>query len=61
MKYSELHRLIKRHGWILVNQRGKGSHYIYEKDGRNYPVPFHGSDEVPKGLEQKIKKEMGLF
>ena len=58
MKYSELHRLILRNGWIAIRQ--KGSHIIYEKDGRRYPVPNHGSKEISRGLEIKIKKEMEL-
>ena len=36
------------------------SHYIYEKDGKTYPVPYHGAKEVGKGLQKKIEKEMGL-
>lgn len=58
MKSSELNRLILRNGWIVVSQRG--SHTKYEKDGRIYVATFHGSKEVGKGLELKIKKEMGL-
>jgi len=58
MKSSELHRLILKNGWRHI--RTKGSHYIYEKDGKTYPAPYHGSDEVGKGLEKTIKKEMGL-
>ena len=58
MKSSELHRLIRKHGWELI--RSEGSHYIYSKGGRTYPVPFHGAKEVGKGIEKKIKKEMGL-
>ncbi|MDO8993085.1 type II toxin-antitoxin system HicA family toxin [Daejeonella sp.] len=58
MKSSEFHRKIKKNGWLHI--RTSGSHYIYEKEGRTYPVPFHASDEVPKGTEMKIKKEMGL-
>jgi predicted RNA binding protein YcfA (HicA-like mRNA interferase family) len=54
MKYNELHRLIHRNSWIIVRQTG--SHVIYEKDGLHYPVPNHGSDEVKKGLEIKLKK-----
>jgi mRNA interferase HicA len=30
------------------------------KNGRTYPVPYHGSDEVGKGIEKTIKKEMNL-
>jgi mRNA interferase HicA len=59
MKSSELNRLILRNGWKVYRQNGT-SHIIYEKDGKHYPVPFHGSKEVGKGLEMKIKKEMGL-
>ncbi|WP_152266926.1 type II toxin-antitoxin system HicA family toxin [Agriterribacter humi] len=54
MKSSELHRLILKNGWEHI--RATGSHYIYEKDGVRYPVPYHGSHEVGKGLEKKIKK-----
>lgn len=58
MKSKELHFLILANGWRRV--WSTGSHYIYEKDGRRYPVPYHGPKEVGKGLEKKIKREMGL-
>ncbi|MBX0332585.1 type II toxin-antitoxin system HicA family toxin [Pontibacter sp. HSC-14F20] len=58
MKSKELHRLIEQAGWVCI--RVTGSHYIYKKDGRVFPVPFHGSKEVGTGLASKIKKEMGL-
>lgn len=58
MKYSEFHRKIKKEGWIHI--RTKGSHYIYEKDGKKYPVPYHGSKEIPTGLQKRMAKEMGI-
>ena len=58
MKSSEFHRLVKKNGW--VHKRTVGSHYIYEKNGVTFPVPFHGAHELGKGLEKKIRKEMGL-
>ena len=58
MKSSELHRRIRKNGWAHI--RTVGSHYIYEKDGRTYPVPYHGSKEIGTGLEKKIIKEMEL-
>ena len=58
MKYCELHRLVLRNGWIV--KRRNGSHVIYEKEGRTYPVPDHGSKEISRPMELKIKKEMGL-
>lgn len=58
MKYSELHRIIRRNGWLEIRQ--SGSHVIYEKDEVVVPVPFHGAKEVPEGLRKKIWKQMGL-
>ena len=58
MKSNELHRLIQSQGWKIKRQ--SGSHVIYEKDGKIYPVPLHGSKEVHTGIEMKIKREMGL-
>ncbi|MFN4146195.1 MAG: type II toxin-antitoxin system HicA family toxin [Runella sp.] len=58
MKSSELHRLIQKNGWVMI--RSSGSHYIYEKNGKTYPVPFHGSKEVFEPLRKKIVKEMNL-
>lgn len=59
MKSTELHRLVKKHGWIYLH--AEGSHYIYEKNGKKYPVPYHGAKEIGKGLLAKIKKDMGLY
>lgn len=59
MKYSELHRLIRANGWMVLRQMGT-SHVIYKKGSTTYPVPDHGAKEVGKGLEMKIRKEMGL-
>ncbi|MFD2539768.1 type II toxin-antitoxin system HicA family toxin [Sphingobacterium chuzhouense] len=33
---------------------------MYEKDGRTYPVPYHGSKEMGEGLHKKIMKDLGL-
>lgn len=58
MKYKEFHKIITRQGWVKV--RSSGSHFVYEKNGKRYVVPFHGSGEIPEGLKIKIEKEMGL-
>jgi mRNA interferase HicA len=58
VKSSELHRKVRKNGWVHI--RTEGSHYIYEKEGRTYPVPYHGAKEIGKGLERKIIKEMRL-
>ena len=58
MKSRELHRLVRKNGW--VHTRTEGSHYTYEKDGLQYTVPYHGAKETPKGTERKTIKDMGL-
>ncbi len=58
MKSAEFHRKVRRNGWRLI--RSEGRHYIYEKDGRVYPVPYHGAKEIGKGLAKKMIREMGL-
>ena len=60
MKSSELVRLLKKDGWFVVRQ--VGSHMIMEHATKKGQVvcPYHGSNEVGKGLENKIKKDAGL-
>ena len=58
MKSSEFHRLVQINGWKEIRQTG--SHIIYEKNGKQITVPYHGSKEMKNGLVMKLKKEMGL-
>ena len=51
MKSSEFHRSLRKNGWNHI--RTSVSHYIYEKDGRTYPIPYHGSKEIGEGLRKK--------
>jgi mRNA interferase HicA len=59
MKSSEFLREIQKKGWKFIRQ-GKGSHEIYGKNGKQVAVPNHGAKELGKGLEIKLRKEMGL-
>jgi predicted RNA binding protein YcfA (HicA-like mRNA interferase family) len=58
MKSKEFHMLIQSQGWLL--NRINGSHYIYIKNEISVPVPYHGSKEIVKGLELKLRKLMKL-
>ncbi|KAA6320767.1 hypothetical protein EZS27_029503 [termite gut metagenome] len=59
MKYTELHRLIKRNGWKFLY--AEGSHYFYEKNGKiSPPVPYHGAKEMGEGLRKKLVREMDM-
>ena len=60
MKSNELIRLLKRDGWFIVRQ--KGSHIIMNHQVKKGQIvcPDHGSHEVGKGLENKIKRDAGI-
>ena len=58
MKYDEFHSLVLLNGWVVIRQTG--SHVIYRKGNRTYPVPYHKGKELGKGLEKKMIKELGL-
>lgn len=58
MKYDEFHNIVRDSGWEKVRQ--SGSHVIYRKGTITYPVPYHKGKELEKGLEMKMRKEMGL-
>ena len=62
MKYNELFRLLKNHGWKEKQGRGKGSHMVLEHDEREDTliVPKHSAKEVKKGLLKAILKQTGI-
>lgn len=61
MKTNELIRKLTKAGCYLVRQ-GKGSHEIWFSPitNKEFVVPNHGSQEIGKGLELKIKKTAGI-
>lgn len=60
MKSREFLKLLKRNGWYVVRQTG--SHMILKHDLRVDTVtfPYHGSKEMAKGLEVKLRKQTGI-
>lgn len=61
MKFTELHRIIREHGWRPLPDRGKGSHIRYEKDGKRYTVPFHKGKEIPNSFANILLRQMGII
>lgn len=61
MKSAELVRLLKKDGWFSIRQ--SGSHIIMKHPSKKGQIvcPYHGSHEIGKGLEKKIKKDAGLL
>ena len=60
MKSSELIRVLKKDGWFVVRQKGSHMNMRHPNKSAQLVVPNHGSNEVGKGLGNKILKEAGL-
>jgi predicted RNA binding protein YcfA (HicA-like mRNA interferase family) len=60
MKSSELLRLLLKDGWTVVST--KGSHLKMKHPHKSGLIifPDHGSHEMGKGMERKIRKDAGL-
>ncbi|MBU6177808.1 MAG: type II toxin-antitoxin system HicA family toxin [Bacteroidetes bacterium] len=60
MKCSELLRILRRDGWTVIRQ--SGSHIMLRHPTKKGQLvcPNHGSQEIGRGLERKIKKDAGL-
>jgi predicted RNA binding protein YcfA (HicA-like mRNA interferase family) len=60
MKCSELLRLLKKDGWIVISTRGSHLKMIHPTKKGLIIFPDHGSKEIGKGLEKKIFKDAVL-
>ena len=60
MRWNELRKIIEKHGWYLW--REGTNHDIYRHPQRKEPllIERHQSQEVRKGLLNKIKKQVGF-
>ena len=60
MKCSELLRLLLKAGWRVESQRGSHVKLVHPERYGFIIFPNHGSNEMGKGLEKKIRKQAGL-
>jgi predicted RNA binding protein YcfA (HicA-like mRNA interferase family) len=60
MRFNELVRLLERHGFSLLKE--KGSIRYYSKPGHDslVRVDYHGAKEVPTGTCHAILKAAGI-
>jgi mRNA interferase HicA len=61
MNAKQFIKKLEKDGWYLERE-GKGSHKIYKhpKKEATISVPYHGTEELGKGLENKLLKQAGL-
>ncbi len=60
MKCSELLRILKRDGWYTVSQSGSHIKLRHNTKPGVLIFPNHGSHELGKGMENKIRKDADL-
>jgi len=60
MKCSELLRILKKDGWYKISQSGSHAKLKHCTKPGILIFPDHGSQELGKGMENKIKKDAGL-
>ncbi len=53
-------RLLRKDGWVAVSQRGSHIKLRHPNKEGTLIFPNHGSQELGKGLEKRIKKQAGL-
>jgi len=58
--FNELVRLLEKHGFQLVKQKGSVRYYAKEGVDKLIRVDFHGSKEVPTGTLNAILKSAGI-
>ena len=59
MRFNELVRKLENAGWKL-KRTGKSSLRIFEKNGEELVVHYHGRAEVPKGTAESTLKKAGI-
>jgi len=52
--------LLQKDGWFVIRQSGSHMIMIHPTKKGQIVCPNHGSHEVGKGLEKKIKKDAGI-
>lgn len=60
MKCSELYRILVKEGWYPVSQTGSHVKMKHNSKPGTIIFPNHGSQELGKGLDLKIRKDAGL-
>ena len=59
-KYSELLRLLQKHGWVKVRQKGSHIMLRHREKPERMTIPYHASKEVKKGLLKAVLKQAGI-
>lgn len=53
--------MLKQDGWYVVSQRGSHVKLVHSVKPGHIVFPNHGSKEIGKGMEIRIKKQAGIL
>ena len=60
MKFSEMVRLLERHGFQLIKEKGSIRYYSKAGLDKLIRLDYHGAREIPTGTCEAILKAAGL-
>ena len=60
MRYSELERLLMSYGCRALDKGARHQIWFSPITGKEFPVPRHKTQEVPKGTLRSIKRDAGI-
>ena len=60
MKYRQLKAELSAAGCYLIRHGGNHEIWYSPITGHRFPVPFHGSKEVPPIAERSIREQSGV-
>lgn len=60
MKVSELKKLLKKAGCVIVRHGSRHDVWFSKITGKEFVLPRHGSKELPTGTCDKIRKDAGV-
>lgn len=60
MKCSELYKILTKDGWYPISQKGSHVKMRHYKKPGTVIFPNHGSQEIGKGMENRILKDAGI-
>ena len=57
---KEMAKLAEKNGWVEIRQNGSQHHFKHKDFDYIVTIPIHGNQDLGKGLESKILKDLGL-
>ena len=60
LKAQEITRILQRHGFVLVSQRGSHQKWRQPDTGKQVIVPYHKGKELPLGTLMSIIEGSGV-